>query len=104
MVEFDGVLFLLLALPLVDDELALKVRHELHVLLLLVRADHLQLVPEEGLELLLQCEGERQPAHAGGFPALPEVHDPLRVVVQRLFVFGFGHRYPIAAQEYVAIH
>ena len=42
----------------VDDELALEVRHELEVLLLLARAVHFQLVAEQRLELLLKTENE----------------------------------------------
>ena len=41
-----------------DDELALEVRHELEVLLLLARAVHLQLVAEQRLELLLKTEND----------------------------------------------
>ena len=43
-------------LTVVNDELPLEVREELHVLLLLARAHNLQLLAEQRLELLLQAE------------------------------------------------
>jgi hypothetical protein len=48
------------------------VRHELDVLLLLLHPDHLQLLAEQSLELLLQAERERQPTHVAGIAALQE--------------------------------
>ena len=53
-----------------DDEPVLEVRHELDVLLLLLHPDHLELFAEQGLELLLEAEGERQPAHVARITAL----------------------------------
>ena len=53
-----------------DDQPALEVRHELDVLLLLLHPDHLQLLAEQSLELLLEAEGERQPAHVARITTL----------------------------------
>ena len=51
-----------------DDELALEVREELEVLLLLLLPHHLQLVPKQRLKLFLQAEKDR---HNWGFLAWP---------------------------------
>ena len=40
---------------------------------------YLQLPGKEALKFLLQGEGEGEPAHVGGLPALPEVHHALEV-------------------------
>ena len=97
---------LLFPLPFVDDELPLEVGQELEVFLLLRHTHHLkqqdglwlsvqhkithlrkltnvswylQFSREQTLKLLLQREGESEPAHVGGLPALPEVHHTLEV-------------------------
>lgn len=106
--------------PLLDDKLPIEMRHELDILLLLVGADHLQIVAER-LEFLLQAKGECQPAHVPGVPALPEIHHPLNgillhhVLVAALrfppvsslhsfsisLVLFLGHN--VAAEEHVAV-
>ena len=70
----------LLPLAAFDDQPVVEVGHELEVLLLLVHPHHLQLLPEQALKLLLEAEGECEPAHVAGVPALPEVDDALEVV------------------------
>ena len=70
----------LLPLAALDDQPVVEVGHELEVLLLLVHPYHLQLLPEQALKLFLEAEGECEPAHVAGVPALPEVDDALEVV------------------------
>lgn len=83
----------LIPLAIPDDEPPVEVRHELEALLLLVRPDDVEALAEL-LELALEPERERQPAHVGRAPALPEVHHPrrrLRLRVRRLArVRGIG--------------
>ena len=55
---------------LLDDETLLEVGHELEVLLLLLHADHFKLLAKKGLELLLEAECEREPAHVAGIATL----------------------------------
>ena len=43
---------------------------------------YLQLAGKEVLKVLLQGQGEGQPAHVGGLPALPEVHHALEVLLR----------------------
>lgn len=45
----------------------------------------MQFSREKTLKLLLQGEGEGEPAHVGGLPALPEINYTLEVLL-RLFV------------------
>lgn len=44
--------------------------HEFDILLLLLHPNHLQLLPEQSLEFLLQAERERQPAHVARIATL----------------------------------
>ena len=55
---------------LLDDETVCEMGHELEVLLLLVHAHHLQLLPEQALELLPEGEREGQPTHVGTIASL----------------------------------
>ena len=71
----------LLPSSLVNDELLLKVRQELEILLLLVHTHHFQFIAKHGLESLLQAEGEREPAHVAGITTLPEVGNAAIVIL-----------------------
>jgi len=80
-----------LVLPLagVDDKLALEVRHELEVLLLLENPHHLQFLAEHRLEFLLQRKGKREPTHVAGIASLPEVDDALDLILWLIVGAGF---------------
>ena len=57
---------------LLDEEAVVEMGHELDVLLLLLHPDHFQLFAEQGLELLLQAEGESQPPHVARIATLQD--------------------------------
>ena len=107
MIELYRVFLSLLTFTLMDYELSFKVRHELHVFLLLVSSDDFEFVVEQKFELFVKSEGKREPAHVRGFAALPKVNDAVEIVA-----FGRGlaavavvvDGRPIATQEDVAVH
>lgn len=80
-----------------------------------VKYFHLELSWEKTLKLLLQGEGEGEPAHVGGLSALPEVHDTLEVLLWLfvllilcsssttpllllLFIILILHRHPVSEE------
>lgn len=58
---------------------------------------YLQLSREETLKLLLQGEGEGQPAHVGGLSALPEVHHTLEVFLRLLILLVLPFSFSLSA-------
>ena len=68
--------------------------HELELLLLLMHPHHLQLLAKQALELLLEGEGEGEPAHVGTIATLQTRFSFVSIYSPYLLVYCYSNYTP----------